>query len=66
MTCRDALGRPQFGNNAWLDGVPCRTGAGSLPHGCLIEHPQEGLILVDAGISWRQTYEHGTYYKGKT
>jgi N-acyl homoserine lactone hydrolase len=33
-------------------------------HAYLIEHPQDGLILVDAGISWRQTYEHGEYYRG--
>ena len=28
----------------------------------LIEHSQEGLILVDTGINWRQTHEHGAYY----
>jgi hypothetical protein len=33
-------------------------------HAYLIEHPQDGLILVDAGINWRQTHEHGQYYKG--
>ena len=33
-------------------------------HAYLIDHPHDGLILVDAGINWRQTYEHGAYYKG--
>ena len=33
-------------------------------HGYLIEHPRDGLIMVDAGISWRQTYDHGAYYQG--
>jgi N-acyl homoserine lactone hydrolase len=33
-------------------------------HAYLIEHPQEGLILVDAGINWRQAHEHGRYYRG--
>lgn len=33
-------------------------------HAYLIDHPQEGLILVDAGINWRQTHEHGVYYRG--
>ena len=33
-------------------------------HAYLIEHPQDGLILVDAGINWRQAHEHGRYYKG--
>ncbi|MEU6512455.1 MBL fold metallo-hydrolase [Streptomyces sp. NPDC046942] len=26
--------------------------------------PREGLILVDARISWRQTHEHNDYYEG--
>lgn len=33
-------------------------------HAYLIDHPDEGLILVDAGINWRQAHEHGRYYKG--
>jgi len=33
-------------------------------HAYLIDHPREGLILVDAGINWRQAHEHGLYYKG--
>jgi hypothetical protein len=33
-------------------------------HAYLIDHPREGLILVDAGINWRQAHEHGAYYKG--
>lgn len=33
-------------------------------HAYLIVHPQEGLILVDAGINWRQAHEHGQYYQG--
>ena len=33
-------------------------------HAYLIDHPHDGLMLVDAGINWRQTYEHGAYYKG--
>jgi N-acyl homoserine lactone hydrolase len=33
-------------------------------HAYLIDHPHEGLILVDAGINWRQAHEHGQYYKG--
>jgi glyoxylase-like metal-dependent hydrolase (beta-lactamase superfamily II) len=30
----------------------------------LIDHPAEGLILVDAGINRRQAHEHGSYYRG--
>lgn len=33
-------------------------------HAYLIVHPQDGLILVDAGINWRQAHEHGQYYHG--
>ncbi|TQF02184.1 N-acyl homoserine lactonase family protein [Kitasatospora acidiphila] len=33
-------------------------------HAYLIDHPEEGLILVDAGINWQQTHEHGDYYRG--
>lgn len=30
----------------------------------LIEHPTQGLILVDTGINWEQTHEHSKYYTG--
>ncbi|HEX5597785.1 MAG TPA: N-acyl homoserine lactonase family protein [Micromonosporaceae bacterium] len=30
----------------------------------LIEHPQAGLILVDAGINWEQANAHHQYYRG--
>ena len=30
----------------------------------LIDHPQAGLVLVDAGINWQQANEHNQYYKG--
>src|SRR5947209_17707291 len=33
-------------------------------HAYLIEHPQDGLILVDTGVNWRQANEHGQYYRG--
>jgi glyoxylase-like metal-dependent hydrolase (beta-lactamase superfamily II) len=33
-------------------------------HAYLIDHPRDGLILVDAGISRRQAHEHGDYYRG--
>lgn len=33
-------------------------------HAYLVDHPQEGLILADAGINWRQAHEHGHYYRG--
>jgi len=32
-------------------------------HAYLIEHPKEGLILVDTGINRYQAYEHKEYYK---
>jgi N-acyl homoserine lactone hydrolase len=33
-------------------------------HAYLIEHPDDGLILVDTGINRRQAHEHGAYYRG--
>ena len=33
-------------------------------HAYLIEHPQDGLTLVDAGINWRQAHLHDRYYQG--
>lgn len=33
-------------------------------HAYLIEHPQVGRILVDAGINHKQALEHDQYYKG--
>ncbi len=33
-------------------------------HAYLIDNPQAGLILVDAGINWEQANEHDRYYKG--
>jgi hypothetical protein len=28
----------------------------------LIDHPQAGLILVDAGINWNMAHAHNQYY----
>lgn len=30
----------------------------------LIEHPTQGLILIDTGINWEQAHEHSKYYSG--
>jgi N-acyl homoserine lactone hydrolase len=30
----------------------------------LIEHPAQGLVLVDTGINWDQAYKHKEYYTG--
>lgn len=36
-----------------------------VPINCfLIEHPTEGPILIDTGISWDQAHEHSKYYSG--
>jgi N-acyl homoserine lactone hydrolase len=34
-------------------------------HVYLIDHPQAGLILVDAGINWDQAHAHHDYYRGR-
>lgn len=31
----------------------------------LINHPEAGLILVDAGINWDQAHAHHAYYRGR-
>lgn len=33
-------------------------------HAYLLEHPKEGLVLVDAGICPEQAHQHGQYYRG--
>ena len=33
-------------------------------HAYLLEHPREGLVLVDAGICREQAHQHGQYYRG--
>jgi N-acyl homoserine lactone hydrolase len=33
-------------------------------HAYLLEHPQQGLVLVDAGICPEQAHQHGQYYRG--
>jgi len=33
-------------------------------HAYLVEHPKEGLVLVDAGICPEQAHQHGQYYRG--
>ena len=33
-------------------------------HGYLLEHPKEGLVLVDAGICPEQAHQHRNYYRG--
>jgi glyoxylase-like metal-dependent hydrolase (beta-lactamase superfamily II) len=33
-------------------------------HAYLLEHPKEGLVLVDAGICSEQAHQHGQYYRG--
>jgi glyoxylase-like metal-dependent hydrolase (beta-lactamase superfamily II) len=33
-------------------------------HAYLVEHPREGLILLDAGICSDQAHRHGDYYRG--
>jgi glyoxylase-like metal-dependent hydrolase (beta-lactamase superfamily II) len=30
----------------------------------LIDHPERGLMLVDAGVSWNQAHDHDGYYDG--
>ena len=34
-------------------------------HAYLIDHPQAGLLLVDAGINRDQAHAHHTYYRGR-
>jgi N-acyl homoserine lactone hydrolase len=34
-------------------------------HVYLIDHPEAGLILVDAGINWDQAHAHHAYYRGR-
>ena len=33
-------------------------------HAYLLEHPKEGLVLVDAGICPKQAHQHSQYYRG--
>jgi N-acyl homoserine lactone hydrolase len=33
-------------------------------HAYLLEHPSEGLVLVDAGICAEQVHQHSRYYRG--
>ena len=33
-------------------------------HAYLLEHPREGLVLLDAGICADQAHRHGEYYRG--
>lgn len=33
-------------------------------HGYLVEHPREGVLLVDAGICADQAHRHSQYYRG--
>jgi glyoxylase-like metal-dependent hydrolase (beta-lactamase superfamily II) len=33
-------------------------------HAYLLEHPKEGLVLVDAGICPEQAHQHSQYYRG--
>ncbi len=33
-------------------------------HAYLLEHPNEGLILIDAGICSEQAHRHNQYYRG--
>jgi N-acyl homoserine lactone hydrolase len=33
-------------------------------HAYVLEHPKEGLVLVDAGICPEQVHQHGQYYRG--
>src|SRR5262249_2338062 len=33
-------------------------------HGYVLEHPREGLVLMDAGICPDQAHRHGEYYRG--
>lgn len=33
-------------------------------HAYLLEHPREGLVLLDAGICSDQAHRHGQYYRG--
>jgi len=35
-------------------------------HAYLLEHPKEGLILIDAGICREQAHRHNQYYRGFT
>jgi hypothetical protein len=33
-------------------------------HAYLLEHPREGLVLIDAGICPEQAHQHSRYYTG--
>jgi glyoxylase-like metal-dependent hydrolase (beta-lactamase superfamily II) len=33
-------------------------------HAYLLEHPKQGLVLIDAGICPEQVHQHGQYYRG--